>query len=212
MPRVVALIVVVAVHIGLIVIFAVSRKPHRERPEEERSIMVVFLSRMPAGELVSRSNPDTEANRKSGDDVSKPAASSAALDSTAITPQLSEVGEIPAPASIDWSKEAELAASRQIDSLENARRRARGFTRLEANREPWTAPASKPEFGWSHAQTHPIEPLPEGGTLMWINERCALVLNAALLPVCKLGKIEARGDLFKHMNDAPEPGDWKQLK
>jgi hypothetical protein len=30
-----------------------------------------------------------------------------------------------------------------------------------------------------------------------------------LLPGCKIGKIESRGDLFTHMNDPPTLGDWK---
>jgi hypothetical protein len=29
-----------------------------------------------------------------------------------------------------------------------------------------------------------------------------------LMPVCKIGKIEARGDLFLHMDDPPLLGDW----
>jgi hypothetical protein len=212
MSRSVALIVVLAAHVGLIVVFSVSRKLHREIPEEERSMTVVFVSRIPAGEPVSRSHLESEVNRRREGKVSKRAASftrPTPLESAAIAPQLSEVEESSGPASVDWSKEAELAASRQIDSLENARRRSRGFTPLEANREPRKAPMSKPEFGWSHARTHRIEPLPEGGTLVWINERCALVVNGGLLPFCKLGKIETRGDLFEHMRDAREPGKWK---
>jgi hypothetical protein len=123
---------------------------------------------------------------------------------------LSEVEVTPAPAPVDWYKEAELAASRQAASLENSRQRAAGFTALEANREPRNTPSSKPEFRWSHAQTHRIEPLPEGGTLVWINDRCFLVLNGGVLPLCSLGKIDVHGDLFEHMRDAPEPDDWKQ--
>ena len=42
-----------------------------------------------------------------------------------------------------------------------------------------------------------------------INDRCAVAVIILIMPVCKLGKIEARGDLFQHMKDPPVMGDWK---
>jgi len=212
MSRVAVLIAVVVLHIALIAMFTVSRKLYRERHNAERSMVIVFLSRMPTGEPVQLSIPKTQANREADGDLAGRTAiraSPSAIDNTAITPKLNEVEETPAPASIDWSTESRLAASRQIDSLEEARRRARGFKPLEANRPPTDTPASHPKFGWSHARIHRIESIPEGGTLVWINDRCALVVTAGLMPVCKIGKIEARGDLFEHLDDAPELGDWK---
>jgi hypothetical protein len=210
----VALIVVVALHLGLIWVFTVSRKALREVAGEAPSMTVVFLPQTPAaGEPTAQPSPGAGPSLRPKNKPPTRAAlstSPAPLDSTAIAPQLSELEETPAPASIDWYKEAELSASRQAESLENTRKRAAGFTALEANRETRKAPASKSEFGWSHAQTHRIEPLPEGGTLVWINDRCFIVLNGGVLPLCSLGKIEVRGDLFEHMRDAPESDDWKQ--
>lgn len=206
MARVAVLIAVVVLHIALIAMFTVSRKLYPERHSEERNMAVVFLSRMPTGEPVQPSIPKIQANREADGDLAGSAtipASPSAIDNTAITAKLSEIEETPAPASIDWSTESRLAASRQIESLEDARRRARGFTPLEANRDPADTPASHPKFGWSHASIHRIEAIPEGGTLVWINDRCALVVTVGLMPVCKIGKIEARGDLFEHL------GDWK---
>jgi hypothetical protein len=62
-----------------------------------------------------------------------------------------------------------------------------------------SASGPKP-FGWSHSRVQRIEPI-EGGTIIWINDRCAIVLSGLLMPVCKIGKIEARGDLFENMQD-----------
>jgi len=64
-------------------------------------------------------------------------------------------------------------------------------------------PRPPSDFGWSEARTHRVEMLPGGGTLVRLNDRCAVVIGLPLiLPVCKFGKIPARGDLFKHMNEA----------
>jgi hypothetical protein len=212
MSRVAVLIAVVAVHIGLIAVFVTSSRFRDETRAEEESMVVVFLPPLSVGERIMPSARATQTNRKVGNTAAKPgsiAARPSAIDSTAISPPLNEVEQTRPVPSTDWSRDAQLAAAREIDSLEEARRRSRGFTPLEANRNASKPRASKPEFGWSHAQIHRIEPIPEGGTLVWINDRCALLLSGGVLPICKVGKIEARGDLFEHMNDASEPGDWK---
>ena len=215
MSRLVALIVVVAVHLGLVAVFTVARKPHRDIPEEELSTTIVFLSSMPTAEpalppaLVPEASSKPKSSHARESDVPRGAASirnQSLLDSPAETPQLSEGEQPPAAASIDWSREAELAASRQVASLDEAHQRASRFTMKSTPQK--TSPT--PEFHWSLAHTKRIEPLPQGGTLLRINERCALVISGGLLPFCSLGKIEARGDLFEHMRDAPEPGDANQ--
>ena len=193
MYRIVVLIIIVGVHVGLMVVFSSSRRLRPKTEPNERSMTVVFLSES----LPSSQSPAVpRTSRKS------PTRAATQTDSTAITS--SEV-EPPPPPAIDWADEAKLAASRQIDALERSRNRGGSIVAPEINLE--AGPRPKPEFGWSHAQTHRIEPLPEGGTLVWINERCALVINGGLLPICKLGKIQARGDLFEHMHDAPGPDD-----
>ena len=215
MSRLVALIVVVAVHLGLIAAFAVARKPHRDSPEEEQSTTIVFLASMPTAEpvlppaLVSRESLESSAGRVIGSDVPKhaaPVSIQPLLDTSAEALLLSEVEPIRAETSIDWAKEAQLAASRQVASLDEAHQRASRFT---IKSTPQKA-LPKPEFHWSLAHTKRIEPLPQGGTLLRINERCALVLSGGLLPICSIGKIEARGDLFEHMRDAPDSGDGNQ--
>lgn len=109
----------------------------------------------------------------------------------------------PASPRIDWAREAELSASRQLQSDEDARRRAAPFSHDFSAQAP-VRPT--PQFGWDHAHTQRIEPLENGGTLIWFNDRCGLVLAGMLFPVCKIGKIPARDDLFEHMNDPPVLG------
>jgi hypothetical protein len=208
MFRVGVLIVVVVVHVGLMMLFSSARSVYRKTEQDEQTMTVVFLPETPSA---SQSNPAPEAIRQRPATRPTRAATHAEIstltpsDSTAITS--SEI-EAPPPPTIDWAEEAKLAASRQIDSLEQSRNRGAGNAAPRINLE--TRPRPKPEFGWARAQPGKIEPLPEGGMLIWINERCALVINGGLLPICKLHKTPARGDLFEHMHDAPDPDDWKQ--
>jgi hypothetical protein len=67
----------------------------------------------------------------------------------------------------------------------------------------------KPEFGWSHARIHRVEPMEGGGFMVWISDNCFIAIGLMAMPMCKLGKKPARGDLFEHMDDPPTPGDWK---
>jgi hypothetical protein len=92
-----------------------------------------------------------------------------------------------APVAIDWAKEAERVATDPA---------------LSVGAVP--APAARHQFEWDHARTNRLEQLPGGGLLVNLNDRCAIVFEfPMLLGGCKLGKIDARGDLFAHMHDDP---------
>ena len=123
-------------------------------------------------------------------------------------PPIVEPESSSAAVAIDWSREAELAVSRQIDADEEAARKARAFSAPTAPAGLAAAPAQNPQFGWSHARTHRVESMPGGGFIINLNDQCALVVMIMLMPVCKIGKIEARGDLFLHIDDPPLLGDW----
>jgi len=111
-----------------------------------------------------------------------------------------------APIAIDWAREAELAATRRLRADEEAARRATAFS---ARKGPSLAVAKPlpPKFGWSHAQTQRVESVPGVGTLINLNDRCAILITFMLIPICKLGKIDARGDLFEHMDDPAPLGE-----
>lgn len=65
-------------------------------------------------------------------------------------------------------------------------------------------PVAAPEFGWDYARTHRVEALPEGGMLLNLSDRCALVIYGFLIiPGCRIGRIPANGHLFERMRDGP---------
>jgi len=208
MPRIVVLIAVVGIHLALIAVFTMSRDRRRQERIDDSRMVVVFLAPAREEEFAS-AVPPIEKGRVNPSRVPQPVP-------PAKKPSIAgRLGEEATPstspsAPIDWMEESRTASSRQIESLEEKNRRGRGFTDLEASRQPSASTEKKPDFRWSEAHTKRIEPLPDGGTLVRINERCALVVKGMLFPVCKLGKIEAHGDLFEHMKDEPALGDWKE--
>jgi len=106
------------------------------------------------------------------------------------------------PTSIDWEQEARRAAA---DTLQAHDLTARQESALNPQRADIGSPQPPKahQFGWSHARTHRVEPIPGGGFLININDRCAIVVALMFLPICKVGKIEARGDLFHNMDKDP---------
>jgi hypothetical protein len=57
-----------------------------------------------------------------------------------------------------------------------------------------------------------VEPLPDGGFVLNITDRCAIVVLLIPLPFCRIGTIPVRGDLFQHMHEPAQPGDWKDAR
>jgi hypothetical protein len=107
-----------------------------------------------------------------------------------------------APVAIDWAKEAERAAAREIEEAEAAARRAAALAHEKTPSSLALPPPPSPQFGWSHAATHRLESFP-GGLILNLTDRCAIVFSIMLIPVCKMGVMEPRGDLFEHMHDPP---------
>ena len=130
---------------------------------------------------------------------------SASIDSSGpISAPTDAASEISPPAPpIDWQQETRTAAARMAESLEAQRRRNRKFTP-----DPrFARAAARPQFGWDRSKTHRVESLPAGGTLIHLNDRCALVLSGLILPICEIGRIPARGDLFEHIGGARASDD-----
>ena len=110
--------------------------------------------------------------------------------------------ESTAAVAVDWAKEAQVAADHQIEA-EDAARRARASLSPDRYRLE-TPPPAAPRFGWDYAATHRIESHPGGGLVINLSDRCAIaIVFPIILGGCKIGKIEARGDLFSHMRDLP---------
>ena len=56
--------------------------------------------------------------------------------------------------------------------------------------------------GWDHARTHRVEAMEGGGSILWINDRCFIVMYGMIpFPMCGIGKIPVRGDLFDRMRE-----------
>lgn len=109
------------------------------------------------------------------------------------------------PAPIDWNAEAALTAKRQAQLATAPQPRVldkhRGGLDFDGGLGP--DPAATAEFGWDHARTHRVEALEGGGSLLWINDRCFIVMYGMIpFPMCGIGKIPVRGDLFDHLQDS----------
>jgi hypothetical protein len=123
--------------------------------------------------------------------------------------QPTQPAETTPPAAIDWNAEAALTAKQRAQSAAAPGPRAldQHGAGVDFDGGLGPDPESKPEFGWYHARIHRIEALEGGGSILWLNDRCFIVMAGVIpFPMCGIGKIPTRGDLFNHMHDAaPEP-------
>jgi hypothetical protein len=112
------------------------------------------------------------------------------------------------PATPDWRRELQIAANSQMEAEERKRHQPSPLAPHDFSAaKPGSTDDSKPEFGWSHAATHRVEEIPTGGLLININDRCFIAWVIFPFPLCKVGKMPARGDLFQHMKDPPALGE-----
>jgi hypothetical protein len=108
------------------------------------------------------------------------------------------------PAIVDWNAEALLTAKQRAQSATAPQPRAldKHGAGTDLDGGLGLDQGNAPEFGWDHAQTHRVEALEGGGSILWINDRCFIVMAGLIpFPVCGIGKIPVRGDLFDHMRD-----------
>jgi hypothetical protein len=109
------------------------------------------------------------------------------------------------PAIVDWNAEAALTARQHAQSAAAPQPRALDKHGAGMDFDGGLGPdeGSKPEFGWDHARTHRVEAMEGGGSILWINDRCFIVMYGVIpFPMCGIGKIPVRDDLFDHMRDS----------
>ena len=123
--------------------------------------------------------------------LSQPSAAAAGEENNAIHPP------------IDWANELNRTAKESASGESAPKPREFGAPHVAP-----TPPAKPPEFGWSHSRTHRLETGP-GGLAIHLGDHCVIAFTPLPITVCTPGKTEANGDLFKHMRDPPQPGDWK---
>jgi hypothetical protein len=197
-------VAILGVHILAFLFFPLLRRPLFQTPADEFSTTIAFLKPIQPHEL-------TEAVKLHAPAPAKRETARERVQGKALPekPESTE-SEITAPISVDWAKEAERAAAHRIEADEEADRRASALSPRRGPSVGAHAPAAAPSFGWDPAHTHRVEPIPDGGLVVNLNDRCAIVVKFPfVMPGCKIGKIESRGDLFTHMNDPPTLGDWK---
>jgi hypothetical protein len=185
---------VVGAHLLALLVLLVLTRTQLTRRVEETHLVVILLAPVAAG--------------AGGPPPRRRAVVPAAPPERTAAPPATPAPLTRSPAT-DWAAEGRAAAQRQIDDDERARRQAAAFGPRRS--DAFASPKRKPEFHWDYARTHRVEPLPGGiGVALNINDHCAVVLFW-LIPMagCTIGEIPARGDLFDHMRDPPEPG-WRR--
>ena len=126
----------------------------------------------------------------------RPATKSEARSLPAARPiLLPRAGQPVAHPAVDWQQ----ALQGEVRAQESAS--LPGKVRFGFPQRTGPLPAA-PRFGWDYAHTHRVEQLPEGGLLINLNDRCAVVLYVVMpFPVCKIGHIPTDGGLFDHLRD-----------
>lgn len=209
LARLTVCVLIGAAHLGVWYLFSLKPRTPRAGESEELPATLFFLdlslprSNRPPAVHTAQGGPGVQPHRRRAQDAApgipvetnSPATSDPAVVST------------PAPSHVDWAGEAQLAAQRGADAQVLLDKQAAA---LDSRYHKLPVPAPRqPEFGWYYAGTHRVEPLPQGGFLLNINDRCAVAVVIMIMPMCKFGKIEARGDLFQHMKPTPLMGDWR---
>jgi hypothetical protein len=105
----------------------------------------------------------------------------------------------------DWEHEAELAAHNGVAAADRESK-YRNLSGLSPDQLAWTKrnhmEPVPPGIPWAHPR---IEYTEGGLPIIWVNDHCVVVPMMMFLMFCKVGHIEANGDLFKHMHDPREP-------
>lgn len=212
-------LLVVAAHGVLILLFCI---PHRARdqaavPENAFTVYFVSSARAPARQ---GGRAQVEASPSSRVSAIAPRVRSRREPTLAARPRERSAPRSAAPGSarshetapsrhapIDWEREGDQAAQRELAAEDAARRRASMPTHLDgvsagivsALRPP---PPLPPKFAWAPPRVEVVNGM---GILVRLNDHCIVVITVMLLGGCTFGKIEPRGDLFAHMHDDRTP-------
>ena len=199
-PRVAVLALVVAIHAGAVLVLLAEMRTRLVRGEPASTPLVVML--LPLREP-QHSAPQLRATAARPSAIRHVPSPSTQAEAPPAPPSPTAPGN-----ATDWAAEATASAARQVDANEQRARQARALTPKPS--PLFGARPRRPEFHWDYGRTHRVEPVPGLGTVIHLNDRCAIALFV-IIPFaggCALGKIPARGDLFEHIHDpdpAPEP-------
>jgi hypothetical protein len=158
---------------------------------DEPLILMFLRSRIPPATEVATPRPAPASKARSAKHEGAPEA--APDNAITLPPEAS-----PRP-SVDWQHEAELAAQNAVADAESQGnfRDLSSLTPLQLDwiKQNHMEPAP-PGIPWKRPR---VEVTPGGLPIIWINERCVLVI---VMVFCGIGHIEADGGLFNHMRDS----------
>jgi hypothetical protein len=186
-----AIAVVLGLHLAVVwMLLATSRRFTRQA--EPQSMNIVFVAQSPIslrkplkGQVLEKA---PGRHRAAASPPLMPHAATKEDGSNAILPPT------------DWTYELSRAAKNAATAESANKTRDFGFPH-----SPATLPDKPSDFGWDYAATHRVETLPKGGLLMHFNDNCVLIFSPLPFGQCAIGKRQANGDLFRHMNDTPRP-------
>jgi hypothetical protein len=167
----------------------------------------------PQDNSASQPNPALQANSTPQENTTLEA--NTALEAN-MPPQAAPEFSSPQPSDLpsaapDWRAAATAAAQTSAQHIvaaeDDAARKAAALTSRFA---PMPGPrVAGPQFAWDYAHTHRLTPLPGGGFVIALNDRCAIAIVPFPLFGCAVGrKSPPNGDLFKNMHPPVKFGDW----
>ena len=183
---------IVIAHVVAVRLLPIGRTAPPETPVQEVWLAAPLL-REPAARAVMRPRP---AGR----------GASAAYRSQPVAPRPvpHPPNQSPAVPSIDWTREAAIAADDRFSRDAQASHQAAALSRSMLSAGPAAVAPSASSFPWDHSHTHRFEPTPQG-LIVNLSDRCALLLNPlALIGGCRIGALPVHADLFAHMDQALE--------
>jgi hypothetical protein len=203
--RVATILVVLIIHVVLFLLFAAPRILVPRAGQEEAPSIAFFL---PPDEVDTTAEgaprSPTAAQAAHPTSPKRPTAAGAKWPGAIVRPESEQSIPSRAPTAPDWRREMQIAANSEIEAEERKRRKSSPLAPHDfSGVRPGSTDDSKRAFGWSHAATHRVEEIPTGGLLINLNDRCSIAWVVFPFPVCKVGKIPARGDLFQPMK-APQ--------
>jgi hypothetical protein len=207
--RVILFAAIVVAHVLAVLFFPAGSVPH-DSPEPELSFATLM-----APEPTERKTSESEQQRQAaGTTLRRPAEMMRATREaeTFHTNQDVAFKDIQPDAapnvapSIDWAREAQIAADYRVKQDVETARRAAAFSRWRSQVTPSSDVPKAAQFRWNYARTHRLESSALGLNIN-LNDRCSLLISLYMMAIiggCKIGELPVHGYLFLHMNDDPE--------
>ncbi|MDB6085794.1 MAG: hypothetical protein JWN43_3675 [Gammaproteobacteria bacterium] len=192
---------VVALHIAVYWGFLQATRPLEVRTASP-TLELTYLTLVAPESATTRPAPVRPSQPLMRQSVAPPPVSRPRLDSPPNAPASGEEDNAIHPP-IDWANELNRTARESASGESAPKPREFGAPHVAPTRPP-----KPPEFGWSRSRTHRLERGP-GSTGIHVGDHCVMSFTPLPSVVCGPGKKEANGDLFKHMHDPPQLGDWK---